>query len=117
MSLVLLLSRIRLERLLIGRVNQNDVDGGLVNQNQRDDNPEDVHEEEVEPEVEGLWPGGVEIVPPGSGVVEEITIELAKGHNELEDPAVRAIVQNAVCCDQSQWALNEGSEGFHRHNI
>lgn len=65
---------------------------------ERDDDPEEVHEEVVAPKVVGLGPavGNVKdvMVEHAGGVVEDVAVELAQGDDDLQ-----GVTQGAVHCD------------------
>lgn len=65
---------------------------------ERDDDPEEVHEEVVAPKVVGLGPavGNVKdvMVEHAGGVVEDVAVELAQRDDDLQ-----GVTQGAVRCD------------------
>jgi hypothetical protein len=73
-----------------------------------DDDPEAVHEDEVEPVVEGLRPRVADVeyvlVEEARGVVEDVAVELAEGDDELEGVAERVLGCDHVGCCEGEGA-------------
>jgi hypothetical protein len=69
-----------------------------VNQNCGYYNPKYIHEHKVKPEVEGLRPAICyiehEVVDKARGVVEDITVHLAEGHDCLQRVAERVFADD-----------------------
>lgn len=61
----------------------------------RNNEPEGIHEDEVEPEVVGLRAieplPGIQVIEQTGQVVERIAVELARGHEGLNRMAVRGV--------------------------
>lgn len=72
------------------------------------DEPEEVHHEVVHPEVKELWAGVddalVVVVEHGGGVVEDDTVELAGGDNDLDWVAERVSGGDHAGDNKAQWS-------------
>lgn len=73
---------------------------------ERDDDPEEVHEEVVAPKVVGLGPavGDVKdvMVEHAGGVVEDVAVELAQRDDDLQGVTERAVGCNHVCHEERE---------------
>lgn len=86
--------------------------GGVLNagpdQGRWNDEPEEVHHEVVHPEVKELWSGVddalVVVVKHGGGVVEDDTIELAGGDDDLDWVAEWMSCGDHAGDNEAQWS-------------
>jgi hypothetical protein len=89
----------------------------LLDEKQGNNNPEEVAEEVVGPEVESLRSAVDNIVDDllerADGVVQDVTIQLAQADDELEGMAQRMVDNDEVDAEEGHWAPEDSSDGFH----
>lgn len=82
-----------------------------------DDDPEEVAEEVVGPEVKGLGAAVLDALDDdgvgGGGVVEDVAVELAEADDELQGVAQGGAGDDAPGADEGEGAPEDGGDGLH----
>lgn len=72
----------------------------------RNDDPDGVHGEVVEPKVVSLWPAVADlveiVVKHAGGIVEDVSVYLAQGDDHLEGMAQRMVDGDEICKEEAQ---------------
>lgn len=89
----------------------------LLDEQQRNNNPEEVAEEVVSPEVESLRSAVDNVVDNllerADGVVQDVAVQLAQADDELEGVAQRVLGNDEVDAEEGHWAPENSSDGLH----
>lgn len=89
----------------------------LSDEQQGNDNPEEVAEEVVSPEVESLRSAVDNVVDDllesTDGIVENITIQLAQADDDLEGVAQRVVGDDEVGAEKGHGTPENSSDSFH----
>lgn len=85
-----------------------------------DDDPEEVAEEVVGPEVDALRAAVDDLVDDlvegAGGVVQDVAVELAQADDDLERVAHGQVLDNAVGAEEGEGAPEEGRHRLHAHD-
>lgn len=92
----------------------------LLDKQQRNNNPEEVAEEVVSPEVKSLRSAVHNVVynllERADGVVQDVTVQLAQADDELERVSQRVVDNDEVDTEEGHWAPENSSDGFHANS-
>ena len=90
---------------------------GKVKLTSRKDDPDEVHEKVVEPEIVSFRPAILYVmmveVEHGCGVVQNVAIYLTKANDELERVAKRMRLRNVECDHIAHRTPADSCDGFH----
>lgn len=89
----------------------------LLDKQQRNNNPEEVAEEVVSPEVESFRSAVDNVVDDllerADGIVQDVAVQLAQADDELEGVAQRVVDNDEVDAEEGHWAPENSSDGLH----